>query len=798
MLDININPYIKNNEKKIISNKNQIIEFIRPIHYPWKQFFRMMNKIKTIWRLDTFNINYTLSLQELHKIIYTNLKHCIREQNLNVKNKILERDINSFFQSNLFEILGKEKELYDLYDDLFAKKKYIPKKDNKNKALFEDFIINFKEFYYQIQKSKKNMRQIKKIRWYMILDEDNFFEDEFNKKPKNIFDLNNSNFFHNFNQSINLNDSFDEIERKMIYNNYKEIENNKIEDNLEEIHEHYIINDDLINKLFNQEKNPFFYLIKLIYISINIFCKCSISHLLYTFHKLEETKREERKVILIHEYLKFFNNFVDTCTIIDEKCVNVNLAMNYLYESLFEDYPKFPKFSIYRMCLKIWFAEINTHLIGKNTLLHEIKEILSSTFSETLKENLLNKIDKDDKIFNMHTQSMNYEESRAFNLSTPFSLFQSVNLSYVDQANDNLYPQLESLNVFDNEDKQYKILEKGLSIINDTFSNEYSVYFLNSSIIDTNNFYDNLVYSLEKSIKYYINEVFKVYIYEKNSCVKYIIDNIFKYFDNYFYKGFIIPILRNQIYETVYLCVKHCLLELTKNKYLKQFNDNKDNNDNKIDNNMNKESVFCSSETNFCSNLKSSSIFDFNDEGFGNFNNFADNNEIKNNGYKNEIINYIVKNISYDYNNANIYNQVEQNLESINKEIDLYEICTTISNWHETHTNMIKENDKKVISEIEIYKMNKKISIPYHYDQTKRFLLSYSLQYDWEFIRKVRTLEKYYKINKDENDMMEDDNDDLGNNYVGDLDNIGPGNDGFGGGGINLKSSYFDCYVNQI
>ena len=42
------------------------------------------------------------------------------------------------------------------------------------------------------------------------------------------------------------------------------------------------------------------------------------------------------------------------------------------------------------MCLKIWFAEINTHLIGKNTLLYEIRDILSSTFSETLKEELLN------------------------------------------------------------------------------------------------------------------------------------------------------------------------------------------------------------------------------------------------------------------------------------------------------------------------------------------------------------------------------------------------------------------------
>ena len=178
----------------------------------------------------------------------------------------------------------------------------------------------------------------------------------------------------------------------------------------------------------------------------------------------------------------------------------------------------------------------------------------------------------------------------------------------------------------------------------------------------------------------------------------------------------------------------------------------------------------------------------------GNNINFQDNNEIKNDEYKKEIINYIVKNIQYDFNNTNIYNQVEQNLESINEQINLYEICTLISDWHNEHINMIKENDKKVITEIEIYKMNK-ISIPYQYDQTRRYLLSYSLQYDWEFIRKVRTLENYYHINKEdsENKMVEDDNDDLGNNYVEDLDNIGPGNDGFGGGGINLKSSYFDC-----
>ena len=787
MLDNNINPYIKKNSAKIISSKNKIIDFIRPINYTWKEFFKMMNEIKTIWRIEKFNTNYSLNLQDLHKIIYTNLKHCIKEQNLKLKNKTIESDINSHFQSNLLDILPKEKKLYDIYDNLFANKKYVPKKDDKNKALFEEFIIKFKDLFYQIEKSDKSKKQLKKIRWYMILDEDNFFEE---KKKLNIFDSNNNNLFLFFQD--NLNDSFDETERKAIYNAYKEFENHKIEDNLEEIHEKYIINDELINKLLKQEKNPFFYLIKLMYISIKIFCKCSISHLLYKYHITEETKREERKAILIHEYLKFLNNFVDTCTIIDEKCVNINLAMNYLYESIFPDYPKFPKFSIYRMCLKIWFSEINTHLIGKNTLLFEIKEILSSIFSETLKENLLNKMDINNNMFSMHTKSVLSEKSKTFNLSIPFLLFKSINLSCTEQINNNIYPNLESLNVYDNEDRQYKILEKGLSIINDTFSNEYSVYFLNSSIIDTNIFYDNLVSNLENSIKYYISEVFNVYIYEKNSCVKYIIENIFNYFDNYFYKSFIIPNLRNQIYETVYLCVKHNLFEFTKNKYLQQYNNIKESNNINKSNNTN--SMLSSATTNNESNLKSSSIFDLNNDEFGNDINFQDNNEIKNDEYKKEIINYIVKNIQYDFNNTNIYNQVEQNLESINEQINLYEICTLISDWHNEHINMIKENDKKVITEIEIYKMNK-ISIPYQYDQTRRYLLSYSLQYDWEFIRKVRTLENYYHINKEdsENKMVEDDNDDLGNNYVEDLDNIGPGNDGFGGGGINLKSSYFDC-----
>ena len=121
-----------------------------------------------------------------------------------------------------------------------------------------------------------------------------------------------------------------------------------------------------------------------------------------------------------------------------------------------------------------------------------------------IKNNAATVMDINNNMFSMHTKSVLSEKSKTFNLSTPYLLFKSINLSCTEQINNNIYPNLESLNVYDNEDRQYKILEKGLSIINDTFSNEYSVYFLNSSIIDTNIFYDNLVNNLENSIKYYI------------------------------------------------------------------------------------------------------------------------------------------------------------------------------------------------------------------------------------------------------------------------------------------------------
>ena len=805
-----INPFIKNNcNQKGKYNKKKISEeLIRPINYTWKGMFKLMNKIKLIWLMHKFNDNkYTLDSQTLNKFIYRNLKYCSKTPNLELKNNILSSDINSFFQTNLFDYLSEEQELYDYFDNLFKNKKYIPKEDEDNEILFGEFIIKYKDYFYSIQKNKKSMRQLKKLRWYLIMDEDNFTGEE--KKITNFNSI-NDDFFSDFSKEVeNNNDSFDEIETKMIYNEY--IKNSKEQklDNLEEIIENNIINDELIDKLLKNENNPFFYIIKLIYISIKIFCKATICHLLNSYSNYEKNKSEDGKY-LINEYLLCFNNFVDSSILINRKCNNINVAMNYLYNELFQNYPNFPKFSIFRMCIRIWFTEANTHLIGPKTLLSEIKEKLASLFSNNIKEELY----KNDKNY---SKSVNYNKSKSFGLSTSFMLFKSDNTQ--TKMNDYFSPfglGTEYINTYNNSDKQYKILEKGLSIINDTFSNEYSVYLLNLSTIDTNSFYNDLINNFNNSIKYYISEIFNEYLNDDNYGPKDIIDLVFNYFDNYFFKTRIFANLRKNIYEKVYLEVKNNLLEYIKNKYL-----DKNLFKNKKNSNLIKSNTTSSTKSNISTNLNSKSFLK---SSFFNFNNdfnlgnsiINDNNEINNDEYKKEIVDYIKKNIGF--NNKSINNEIEKRVEEINEQLNIFESFSSVEKWHEEHLNIINKNDKKILEElIELNGKNDNISIPIKFNQLKRYLLSYSLQYDWAFIKKVKNIDNYLNknnINDNDEDIEMADNNELEIDYFSNLDYIGNINNNannneiglnyfnnldnnanvnnINAGALNLRSSFFD------
>ena len=795
----NLNKNNSKNERKNGQKNNK--ELISPLNYTWKGLFKLMNKIKLIWHKNKYDNVFMLDSQSLYKCIYNNLKFCNKTPNLRIKNNILETDINSFFQTNLFDYISEEQEIYDYYDNAFKKKQYIPKIDENEEILFGNFIIKYKDIFYSIQKNKKSMRQLKKIRWYMIMDEDNFCETEI---KNNVFNINNPDFFLDFSKEIeNNNDSFDEEEIKIYYKEYLKNEKEKILDVLEEIHEKNIINDEIIDKLLNKEKNQIFYIIKLIYLSVTVFCKAIICDLLNYFSDLDECKYEDGKY-LINRYLLCFNNFIDSCILINKKCIYINVAINYLYKELFGNYPDFPKFSIFRMCIRIWFAEANTHLIGKNTLFSKIKDKLASIFSNNLKEELFNKMENNHKNKNaFKTKSANNEKSKSFNLSSSFMLFNSDNFAF--NMNDSFSPfgfGSEYINTFDDSDKQYKILEKGLSIITDSFSNEYSVYLLNLSSIDTNTFYEELVNNFNNSITYYINEIFNIYSDDSNYDIKDAIDNILHYFDNYFFKTKIISNLRKKIYDTVYIEIKNNLLEYIKNKSKKDINFFNKSNTNSISTKSNLSSNFNSES------LLKSSIFNFN------FNK-NENVEIKDDIYKKQIIDYIIKNMECD-NLSN--NEIEIKIDNINKQINIYGLFYSIEKWNEEHKNLIEKNDQKIMEElINInLKMNINVNIPLTYNKFKRYLLSYSLQYNWAFIKKVKNIENYLnkkKINKNEDTNKElNNNNELGLgldyfnnlvnidnnnnnepdlNYFNNLNNIGNTNNN-NMGGFNLRSSFFE------
>ena len=768
----------KTNQKGKISQKKISKELIRPKNYTWKGLFKIMNKSRKIWHMSKFNDELTLTLdtQSLNKYIYSNLKYCNKNPNLRLKNNILESELNSFFQTNLFDILSEEKKLYDYYDELFLNKQYIPKKDENDEILYSAFITNYRELFYNIQKDKKSMRQLKKLRWYLIMDDDNFSEDS-NKNNK--FNLDNDDFLQDFSKEIeNNNDSFDEIETKMLYDEYAKNQKEKKMDNLDEIYEKNIINDSLIDKLLKNEKKPFFYIIKLIYLSINIFCKAAICHLLNSYSDLEDIKTEDGKY-LINEYLLLFNNFVDSCILINKKCTNINIVMNYLYNELYENYPNFPKFSIFRMCIRIWFTEANTHLIGENTLLSKIKDKICSIFSNNLKEELFSKMEdmsKSNQINSYNSIKANFDK-KSFALNTSYILFKSDNPSF--KTNNIFSPYdfgSEYINTYDDSDKQYKILDKGLSIIYDTFSNEYSVYILNLSTIDTNSFYNEIIINFNNSIKYYIEEIFNKHLIDQKFDVKKVIDKILNYFDNYFFKSRIFPNLRRNIYEKVYLELKNNLLKYIKNKFLDKsfYHIQKENNFSK--NNS------CSTKSNLSTNLTNrsllqSSIFNLN-------NDFDENINTNYDTYKKEIVAYIQNNT--ECNGKYLYNDIEQKVEYINEKINIYELFESIDNWHKEHMNTILKNDNVVKDEVfnVKIKMNNGINIPFSFNQLKRYLLSYSLQYDWGFIKKVKNIDKYIKsknINENEdNDDIEmaiNNNNEIGENYFNDLDNLGNMND---------------------
>ena len=668
------------------SREKLLPEFIKLKNNKWKDIYILMNKVKNIWRMNHFNTELTLEFQYLSKDIFAKLKSSQENISLRKKNYLLENEFNTEFQIILFDFLFEEKEIYDKYDEILERKNYDIKIDENKKFLFNSFIKNYKNYFIDIYNDKRKIKRLKKLRWYILFDQDNLIENS----------LSNSILF-NENTSNNLNDSFNEKEKEVLYNKFiSKDETLEIKTDIKENQE-IIISEKIIDNLLSNEENPILYLIKLISLTLIIFCKESMCY-------LNSTYDEKNNGQIIKEYIKRFNNYIQAIKYINNQCKNLNIVMNYLDKDIIKTYPHFPKFSIFRLGLKIWYSQMSLILTeDNNSLFTKIKKSLIKLFQENINDDLFTNFNNSKNnsfqsfLFNSgNSSNLTFSSSsKNFNLSTSISLFNSNNQTFANT--------ISPFGSFYEENfSKFFLVEKGLGIILETFSDEYSVYLFNLSNLETNNYYDDIEQNFLDIIGKSIKKIFKEIIIEninnnKDSddveILRKFKDRIINYFSNYFFAKKIINKFKQKIYLNVTDILKQIIFEYIANKInINQENKNRINTNIKLDQK------------------------------------------------------YILKLKKYLPNGINLEEKICE-LESLE---NIFEIISDIDKWIEKEMQKFKNIDKKILKEL-----NKK-NISSNYNILQKYLLSYSVENNWNIIRKIRTIENYYKNvnNKKQNNKI--------------------------------------------
>ena len=644
--------------------------------------------------MSHFNSQLNLEFQTISKDIFDNLKSIDNMPNLREKNKILENDINTDFQTILFDYVNIEQELYEYYDKLFKNKQYICKDSDLPFGLF---ITNYQNLFTDIYSNKKKINRFKKLRWYILFDKDvlasvshtslySIMNDDYEnnelKNSKNKSSLNQSmNFFGIIEEEKR--DSFDGNMEKFIYSNFEN--NNEKFIDLKE-NEEDIIDTNFINDLLTNEDNPLLYFLKLLYLTISLFCKETMGYLCTSFKNDTNLNYTD----LFKEYIKRFNNFIIACDNLNKKCENVNIVVNYLDTDLLPSYPHFPKFSIFKFCVKIWYNEMRSKITEDGSLLFLMKNGILKLFSDYINEDYL-------KI----SLSPSYISSTSFNSYSPlfnskgskFNLSQSI--SFITNSNNKTCSSIICPfgSYYEEENIHYVILEKSLSAIYETFCDEYSVNLLNLSTVDTNNFYEEIENDIIDIIEDRIKKIFNNGIEDENSSLKEIVCKTINYFKGYFYSKRIISKLKYKIYKSVIKTIKNLLYEYIWNK------------------------LHINSEVDY-SNLKINNI------------------DINSNKYLLEINFYFQEKYGTNFDLDKLHINIEK---IVNEKEKIYELFEDIDKTLGEEITDLENNDKKIIKELDIN------NISSSYNEMQRYLLSYSIKTNWENIKKIRAIENYYQ-----------------------------------------------------
>ena len=703
------------------SSEKLLPEFIKLKNNKWKDIYILMNKVKNVWRMHHFNTELTLEFQNLSKEIFDKLKSSKENIALRKKNYLLENELNTEFQILLFDFLYEEKEMYDKYGEIFEQKNYGINIGENKKSLFDSFIKNYKKYFIEIYNDERKIKRLKKLRWYILFDEDNLTE--------NFLSLSNTILF-NVNVFNNLNDSFNEKEKEIIYNKFlSNDETLEIKTDIEENQE-FIISEKIIDSLLNNEENPILYLIKLISLTLIIFCKESMCY-------LNSTYDEKNSGQIIKEYIKRFNNYIQAIKYINDQCRNLNIVMNYLDKDINKTYPHFPKFSIFRLGLKVWYSQMSLILTeDNNSLFTKIKKSLINLFQENINDDLFTNFNNSKNnsfqsfLFNSgNSSNLTFSSSsKNFNLSTSISLFNSNNQTFANTVS-------PFGSFYEDNFAKFFLVEKGLGIFLETFSDEYSVYLFNLSNLETNNYYDDIEENFLEIIKNSIKKLFKEKIVdnvdsnkESNDVeiIRKFKDKIINYFSSNFFTKKIINKFKQKIYLNIADILKQIIFEYIANK-VNIYQENK----NRININTNIQI-----EQKYILELK--------------------------------------KYLPNDFN-------LEEKICEIESLENIFEIISDIDKWIIKEMQNFKSVDKKILKELN------KNNIPSENNILQKYLLSYSVKNDWNVIRKIRTIENYFKKINEKKKNNQINNNSNSNSFQNDLNDDNENMNFFGNQDIEIE-----------
>lgn len=153
-------PEIKDFEREMFSKTQS--------DFDWKLFLSTGLSIKNNWLILSKNTEYPYmdtEIEEIQSEIYTSLKEHFSFPRLRKENFHLENNMNTSFQTFLFDFLYEEQDLYDLYNDnvrsLDENDIHVRRTDLPLSCALENLQVLIKEF-----NSEDQLCKLTKLRWY--------------------------------------------------------------------------------------------------------------------------------------------------------------------------------------------------------------------------------------------------------------------------------------------------------------------------------------------------------------------------------------------------------------------------------------------------------------------------------------------------------------------------------------------------------------------------------------------------------------------------------------------------------